>query len=135
MKNSANYYRKTKFLIFELNNQISNILLFPNYNGGKFQVRIRTNNVKWECDFNFVEGDEKLVIFSRKMEPSFVIHKNDFFKMCFNEIFRAVLFTEDSVGRLKSASMGENINCLSFKTLAKEGLNKIKINKYGNNGL
>lgn len=131
MDSSANYARKIKFLVYELNTQISDVLLFPNYNGGKFQVRIRTNNVRWECDFNFIENDEKLVIFSRKIEPSSFIGKGDFLKMCFSGIFRAILFTEDSIGKLRSASTGEDINCLSIKTLATEGLNQIKINKYG----
>lgn len=119
-----NYKEKTEEFIKDLNLLLSDTILFPEYNGGKFVLKFNIQDRKATCDLIFEEND----LIHSIMHKTCVWPDNDsvdlesFYKQCYWQVLRYLLFSEDYVNNKENGYP----NVLSLKTLAYTGLDKLK---------
>lgn len=129
----VDYKEKVLTLVDDLNYIISDPASFPKYKGGKFEIAVEISEElrRAKCIFLFKELDVTHFIFCRYFaypedagdEIHRIMYENQ--KIMYFDILRNILLSEDSIGNLKQAIDDRPINCLSFKTLANSGLDKL----------
>lgn len=80
----------------------------------------------------FVEGNKRHPILIRRWDCSYMSDEDfqqsleDKWKIAWKDLIRHILLAEDCIGKLKNANTDADLNILSFKTIANEGLKHIK---------
>lgn len=80
----------------------------------------------------FIEGKKRHPIFVRTWDCSYMSDEDfyrsleDKWKTAWKDLIRHILLADDCIGKLKDASTDADLNILSFKTIAHEGLKHIK---------
>lgn len=107
-----------------LNILIKDPICCYDYKGGEFVLDCKEDGVPF-ISLIFKEGDEELVISKTEME-SHHADKNSFYEAAHMRILRTVFFAGDMIGGLLDPETNEVINTLSFDTLSRSGLDKIR---------
>ena len=118
------YKQRTEDFIETINEVISDPLMFPEYKGGKFELKYNVQVRRAVCDLVFKE-DESIHSIMHSACVFAAATSNDvdsFYERCYWQILRYILFSEDAINNNEE---GGYPNILSLKTLASEGLNKI----------
>ncbi len=126
------YREKLETFIGELNEMLSDDLLFPDKRTGRFELTIKEGLIGGENGETydavaiylfFKEGGVSHPIYIRKHRES----TKEAFSMAYREIFRQAFCLKDGIG-VATDNFGCKINFLSFQTLISSGLDKLKVN-------
>lgn len=126
------YLKKIKELESDLSALLGDGILFKGGEERSVLFEQEALHERVRLSFYYVDRNERLAIYLREhelntKEPQHVLDAtlNAYYQKAYFEIFRYVLFAEDSFGEIKDL-FGNDINFISFKTFARTGLTKIK---------